>query len=199
MSIIIGIDPSITSTGVCVWDKNHNINKYYNIVKNPTKKLQSYKSDHISIISYDSPSTKDMSSVEKEYWKTSDVKKIHDYIATIFTLFVPDLVLMESIAMSATGRIELLAGLNYSLRILAMQRDISICCLTPQMIKKEFVGNGAAGKQEMVDMWKFCDTNSSEYVEKFSKNSEDLADAYAIAHYPVDQNLLTHQSKNNII
>lgn len=198
MSIIIGIDPSITSTGVCVWDKDHNINKYYNIVKNPTKKLQSYKSDHISILSYNSPSTKDMSSVEKEYWKTYDVKKIHDYIATLFSLFAPDLVLMESIAMSATGRIELLAGLNYSMRLLAIQ-NTKMCCLTPQMIKKEFVGNGAAGKQEMVDMWKFCDANSSEYIEKFPKNSEDLADAYAIAHYPVDQNLLTPQDKNNII
>ena len=43
---IIGIDPSINSTGICVNKNNKNV--YYNIVSKRTKKLEKFSSKNIN-------------------------------------------------------------------------------------------------------------------------------------------------------
>ena len=45
---IIGIDPSINSTGICVNKNNKNV--YYNIVSKRTKKLEKFNSKYINIL-----------------------------------------------------------------------------------------------------------------------------------------------------
>lgn len=184
MAIVIGIDPSISSTGVCVWDTERNINKYFNIVKNPTKKLRALESDHIKVLGYFvDRKLKDLSNQEKEMAKTMDILHIMPKIKWILELFKPSKVVMEGIAMSAGGRIDQLAGLNYSIRQAVFQvKGCELLVLTPQTIKKSFVGDGGANKDMMVSAWRACDPNSADY-ESFPKNAEDLADAYAMAHF----------------
>lgn len=50
--IKIGIDPSTTSTGVCVWDEIKNKNIYHVIPSKMTKKMELFDNKYITLHPY---------------------------------------------------------------------------------------------------------------------------------------------------
>ena len=63
--IIIGIDPSLNSTGICV--KNDQKYKYYNITTKKTKKMEEFSSNYINLCFVDKPNMTNLPYSEKEY------------------------------------------------------------------------------------------------------------------------------------
>ena len=103
---------------------------------------------------------------------------------------------IESIALSATGTIDQLSGLNYGIRYLLLKKygllPENLGLITPTTLKKNSVGSGKAEKEVMVSSFKilFRDNNKNnkklledlEYFENNLKWSiDDLADAYFLA------------------
>ena len=106
---------------------------------------------------------------------------------------------IESIALSASGTIDQLSGLNYGIRYLLLKKygllPENLGLITPTTLKKNSVGSGKAEKEVMVSSFKilFRDKNNKnknnkkllEDLEYFENNlkwsMDDLADAYFLA------------------
>ena len=186
MACIIGIDPSVRSTGVCVWDDEYKRYKYYLLVKNPTKKVQNFKHNLINIISFEEEPQKDKSAIQKEVIKSNSVYKISNLCNKIFQCFHPKYAVIEAVAFAANGKIDELAGLNYAIRCAAIENGIPIYPVSPTSNKMEFVGNGGATKEMMIDAWKGLRPEASEF-EPLGKHLADLADAYSLVHFPFNK------------
>ena len=50
--IILGIDPSINCTGICIYDTATNAHIYYMIAAKCTKKMKEFSNDYVHIIDY---------------------------------------------------------------------------------------------------------------------------------------------------
>lgn len=50
--IIMGIDPSMRSTGVCVWDRSTNEHKYILICSSTTKKVRAFAHPAFQLFEY---------------------------------------------------------------------------------------------------------------------------------------------------
>lgn len=185
MACIIGVDPSIRSTGVCVWDDEKDIYKYYLLVKNPTKKVKNFKHDLIYVASFEEEAQKDKSAIQKEIIKSNSVHKISSICEVIFRMFRPEHIVIEAVAFAANGKIDELAGLNYAIRCAAIRNNIPIYPVSPTSNKMMFVGNGGATKEMMIDAWKGLRPEASEF-EPLGKHLADLADAYSLIHYPIN-------------
>lgn len=185
---VLGIDPSIRSTGLCIWRTNElgeSTNDYFLITSKITKKMASIDDPHICIQSYTSKDVKNLTSIGKEQSKTYNVKMISAYINNILMSFHPDYIVMEAIAYAANGTIDQLAGLNYVIRMSAMTLNIPIYIIPPTTIKMESVGNGQATKEIMIDTWQKLETKLNKDI--FNIKCDDLADAYFMAHFPKDK------------
>ena len=182
MSVIIGIDPSINSTGICVWDNEHNINKYYNIVSKVTKKLQSFESSHIKILSYNKSDIKDKEYSYKELAKTSNIYYICKHIRNILTILRPKSVIMEGVSYGSVGSAALvdLSGLNFAIRMVLADLEIPFKIVPPTAVKKFATGNGQADKELIIDAWKRLDKNMLNIKDI---KVDDLADSFFLAHY----------------
>lgn len=182
--IIMGIDPSINCTGICIYDTVTNSHTYYMIVSKRTKKMKEFKHDTVHIREY---SKRDSNSGEyhiKEYNKAHNILDIVYYIKDIMHWHEPDLVQMEGISYGSTGSAALadLSGLNFSIRMLLIEEDVEFNILAPTAVKKFAVGNGAADKDVMIASWKKLDKT----IEDISSiKVDDLADSFFIAHYRV--------------
>lgn len=175
---IIGIDPSMNCTGVCVSIEDNNI--YYMYPTKTTKKMKEFKHEYINII----PIDKEHAGIEysdKERDKTINIYNICTSIEDVIIKYKPDKILIEGMAYNATGTVADLGGLNYCLRMLAIKHDIPFIVISPTSVKKFAVGNGSAEKDVIIDAWKRIDTNIKD-IEKGIK-IDDLADSYFIAHY----------------
>ena len=122
--IIMGIDPSVRSTGVCVWDTEHDNYAYYLVVKNPTKKLLKFKHPLLHIHHYEEESLKDLNAIQKEIAKAKAVNKILNVCGAIMDVFSPDYIVLEAIAMHGSGKLDQLSGINYGIRKLALDKNI---------------------------------------------------------------------------
>lgn len=176
--ILMGIDPSINSTGVCVYKDLKNI--YYNIVPKLTKKMIVNKNLYINFIKYEKYDTKDLTYSEKEDIKTTNIYNIGLQIEKLIEEYNPDIINMEGVAYSSNGSVVDLAGLNYIIRVLAKKHNKNINILSPTSVKKFATGNGQAEKNIMIDAWKRLDTNIDNINDL---KIDDLADAYFIAHF----------------
>lgn len=179
--IVIGIDPSMRSTGVCVWDGYEH--KYYLVAASPTKKLRNFVHNNLKVLAYIPTPVKDKTSIGKEWAKTDNVETVASLVKKIFLIYKPDRVVIEAVAYGASGRIDELAGLNYAIRLAARGQDIPVYAVTPTSNKMLFSGNGQATKDIMVESWKACDPVAHELCS-IGKGPDDLADAYALCHYP---------------
>jgi Holliday junction resolvasome RuvABC endonuclease subunit len=182
--ITIGIDPSINCTGVCVYDSATKAHKYYMIVGKMTKKMTSFKHDNISILNYSKEDTNKGEYQDKEYMKSLNIKRICSLIETILDLFNPDLVQMEGVSYGSLGSAALvdLAGLNFALRMILINKNIRFNVLAPTSVKKFAVGNGGAEKDVMVASWKKLDRQMNDISDI---KVDDLADSYFMAHYNI--------------
>lgn len=174
---IIGIDPSINSTGICI--KDENTVKYYLIVPNITKKLSKIDNEYLKIIKYDKHDTKELSYSEKESAKLNNIYNICNIISDIIDLYKPDNINIEGVAYSANGSVIDLTGLNYGIRLLAKNKNIPINIISPTSVKKFAVANGQASKEIILDAWKRLDNR----LKNVNIKKDDLADAYFIASY----------------
>lgn len=171
---VIGIDPSMRSTGI------YCDGKYILIASNPTKKLIKSQNEFLIVYQYEAESVKDKTSIEKEVAKTKNIKSILDIIKTILIKEKPAQVNIEAIAMGASGRIDELAGLNYGIRLLCLELNIPFLAIPPTTNKLKFTGNGHATKEMMIEAWKMCDKNAQKLLN-IGKGLDDLADAYALS------------------
>lgn len=180
--IKIGIDPSINCTGVCVYDTITGNNLYYMIVANPTKKMSSFRNDHIQIRPYNKEKYTTDEYTIKENKKTNNIYMICSILREIIHWHEPDVVFMEGISYGSKSSAALvdLAGLNYCIRLMLYDCNVPYQILAPTAVKKYAVGNGGVEKDVMVASWKKLDKNIAEITEI---KLDDLADSYFIAHY----------------
>ena len=180
--IVIGIDPSINCTGVCVYDTITGNNMYYMIVGKTTKKMQKFENERVKIKDYcKQTSTNDEYSI-KENKKTANINNICDIIKDIIQWHEPEYVYMEGISYGSVSGSSLadLAGLNHCIRMTLIECNVDYTILAPTAVKKFAVGNGSAEKDVMIASWKKLDKNISNITEI---KLDDLADAFFIAHY----------------
>lgn len=178
--IVIGVDPSINCTGICVWDTNNNNYEYYMIPSKCTKKMKSFKHKYINITPYDKIDTKGLEYSSKEYTKTNNLCSIVRLTENIIKKYNPDIIVMEGVAYGSTGSAALvdLSGLQFMLRYMFISNDVPFKIISPTTVKKEAVANGQADKSLIVDAWKKIDTHISDVNDI---KIDDLADSFFIA------------------
>ena len=182
--ITIGIDPSINCTGVCVYDSVTKTHKYYMIVGKTTKKMELFQHDHIDILNYHKLETNKGEYQDKEFNKSTNIYRICSLIEHILNVFNPDLVQMEGVSYGSLGSAALvdLAGLNFAIRMVLMEKNLEFNILAPTSVKKFAVGNGSAEKDVMVASWKKLDRQINDISDI---KVDDLADSYFMAHYNI--------------
>lgn len=180
--MIIGIDPSINSTGVCVCDGVDN--KYYLISSKLTKKMQQFKHDRVKILPYTKMDTKGAEYSEKESNKFENIYRVCDCIQYIIEMHKPDMVYMEGVSYGSIGSAALvdLCFLNSAIRLVLRHNSIPFTIISPTSLKKFACANGQAEKALMVDAWKRLDNIGDLDGVKL----DDLADSYFLAHYKVE-------------
>lgn len=180
--IVVGIDPSINCTGVCIYDTLTGNNMYYMIVGKATKKMLSFKNDFIQIREYGKQSTTGDDYSIKENKKTANINNICDIIKNIIHWHEPEHVYMEGISYGSVSGSSLadLAGLNHCIRMTLIDCNVDYTILAPTAVKKFAVGNGSAEKNVLIASWKKLDKNISDITEI---KLDDLADSFFIAHY----------------
>lgn len=176
----MGIDPSMRSTGVCVWDGNEY--KYFIVAANPTKKLLKFSHPNLQIIPYAQSPVKDKTSIGKECAITDNIESICDLVEKLILIYKPKRVVMEACAFAAGGRVADLSGLNHCLRLMIRRNGIPVYAVPPTTNKLEFTGNGQATKDMMVDAWKACDPIANELLT--AGKIDDIADAFSLCRFP---------------
>lgn len=179
--MIIGIDPSINCTGVCVWDEEKNINIYYMICGKSTKKMRAFKNDYVNILDYNKINVEgDYES--KERIKTSNIYNICRILGDIINIYKPSRVVMEGVSYGSVGSAALvdLAGLNFMIRYMLENKEVIYKIVPPTSVKKFAVANGQADKYIIIDAWKRLDRNIYNINDI---KLDDLADSYFLAHY----------------
>lgn len=163
----MGLDLSINSTGVCVRDGN-GIFIYYNIVPHITRNQRRAEGDRLYMIKYNKEDGDD----------DHNIYEIKNTIRTIIDEYNITEVTMEAPALQAHGRASItMAGLNYAVRQMLMEKGIPFKLVQPTALKKWFTGNGMADKGLMVRCWKELDPLGKELK---GMKTDDLADSYAL-------------------
>ncbi|MDE7346048.1 MAG: hypothetical protein K2N48_04805 [Muribaculaceae bacterium] len=183
---IMGVDPSMRSTGVCVWDGSDY--KYFIVAANPTKKLLKFAHPAFGVLPYEQVPVKDKTSIGKESAITDNIASVCGAIEKLILIYKPKRVVMEACAFAAGGRVADLSGLNHCLRQLIRRHGIPVYVVPPTSNKLEFTGNGQATKEMMVEAWIACDHTANELLE--AGKVDDLADAFALCRYPESKLIL---------
>lgn len=179
---IMGIDPSINCTGVCIYNDITNTHFYYMIAGKCTKKMKEFKNDHVQIIEYGKNNSQSKDYTVKEVDKTLNVYNICTIVKDIIDHHEPDQIKMEGISYGSKGSAALadLAGLNFAIRLSILDKNVEFDIIAPTSVKKFAVGNGGVEKDVMIASWKKLDRNIAKITEI---KLDDLADSYFIAHY----------------
>ena len=182
MNCVIGIDPSINSTGVCI--KMGNTYIYYIITSKATKKMESFKHPYINIIKYTKTDIKNMEYNEKEVTKTNNYLMIINILKDIIKKYNPDQIIMEGISYGSVSGSSLvdLAGINFLIRSLCISLDIPYKLVSPTSLKKFVCANGQAEKSVIIESWKRMDKN---IINVNDIKIDDLADAFFLSNYAV--------------
>lgn len=180
MDVVMGIDPSINSTGVCITTNNKD--KYILIPGKLTKKMREFRSDYIDIICYNKANPQGGGYEEKEYIKTCNIYAICEILENLIIINHVTHVNMEGISYGSVGSAALadLAGLNFAIRCMLKRNNISFTTVPPTGLKKFAVANGSADKDLMVYAWK---TVQPQIRDITNIKVDDLADSYFLAHY----------------
>lgn len=187
---ILGVDQSMNCTGVCLHTietviEGENTKEYHSYEywlipsdKKMTKKMREFKHPRVHIIEY--PKQIGTDYVTKEVAKTFNIYKIVDVITEIVKKKKPSMLCMEGISYGSAGSAALvdLAGLNYCIRMMAINKSLAINIVAPTELKKKATGNGGADKDEMVWAWKQCDKNIANINDI---KIDDLADAFFLS------------------
>lgn len=183
---VLGIDPSLNSTGICLIDTEKKLPKYW-IVTNDNKYksakmieyiTKEFRHKRLDICFWQHTDTTSKKYSDIEQTKTHNILNLKNIIASIIKKVKPDYVYMEGVSYASAGRVADLAGLNYLIRDIC--RDCQLHIISPNENKKIATGNGSADKEEMIFAWQKCD-NLYKDIDKRIK-TDDLADAYFLAN-----------------
>lgn len=178
----IGLDLSINSTGICIYDNESKGTKYYIIGSKFTRKTLNSSQDIITFIKYSKTDIDKQSSYHiKEFYKTYNIYNIVDEIEKIIKIYKPSIATIEGVSFQSNGSVIDLAGLNYMVRKILIDNNIGIYIVPPTQNKKFATGNGQAEKDVMISAWKKAEPKT-EKIPGYIK-VDDLADAYFLARY----------------
>lgn len=181
--ISIGLDLSITSTGICIYDSFNNCTYYYIIGSKFTKKALEHPQQIVTLIPYEKQSTDKKAEYHiKEWTKTTNIFNIVDHMETIIKLWKPDVVTIEGVSFGSSGAVLDLCGLNYAVRMMLLRCNVNnIYIVSPTQNKKFATANGSAEKDVMISAWHKSD-KTSEQIPGCIK-VDDIADAYFLARF----------------
>lgn len=188
MKVVIGIDPSFSSTGIAVVKDGSLLKSYIVTHCRPKVKFNKVSSRFTSIFEY----------VNYEYMvpgidqdleliKTQNVIEATKAIISIILLYKMQNyeieVYMEGVAFSSrrTQSLVELGALNYNIRINLLNHHIPFHIITPSANKKAFTGNGVADKELMVKTFLMLNPSYRPLVGYIKM--DDIADAFALATY----------------
>lgn len=181
--ITIGLDLSMTSTGVTIYDVDNNTSSYYIICNKITNKSLKYLQslDFITPICLEKRiCDKNADSIQKESCKTFNIYNIVSQLELIVKRHRPEIACIEGVSFGSSGSVVDLAGLNYAVRIMLLNNGVKeVKVIPPTQNKKLATGNGSADKTLMISAWKKMDIRTAtmpEYVK-----IDDVADSYFLA------------------
>ena len=185
MSCIIGIDPSLNSTGVVV--KTENNYKYYVIGSHTEKQfIDDAEKYGVTYLQYEKLE-KIKNYCFDELVETARIDTIAKNIAKI--VFAHKLenpqIYMEGCALRALGKVESLFALNFLIRIRIQEvfsenEKYQLFIKSPSENKKHFSGKGNASKELMVSTFL---EQRPEFSGVKAKWLDDIADAYSFCQY----------------
>lgn len=190
MKLIIGIDPSFSSTGISIV-KDGSLLKSYIVTHNKPKVKYTKVSDRFTSIfeyvhyEYLTPSI--LPDGDPEHLKTQNVIEATKAIISIILLYKKQNyeieVYMEGVAFSSrrTQSLVELGALNYNIRINLIKLGIPFHIITPSANKKAFTGNGAADKELMIKTFLMLNPSYRSLVGYIKM--DDIADSFALASY----------------
>lgn len=174
--MIIGLDLSINSTGICLREENQDP-QYFIIVPKKSKKMvavDNIKPYRISHITYD----KIKDNISHNIRCISN--KICDIIKENRTKI--KYVVIEDVALRASGRSIIdLTLLNGYVRCMLDELGIEYFTTPPTSWKKEMLGNGMADKELIVYSWAKFDPSMSQRMISMNCKADDIADAYFLS------------------
>lgn len=183
--ITIGLDLSINSTGVCIYNTTKMQGFYYIIGNKFTKKATSYHNNNLVLLTYDKTAVDSKLDYSvKEELKTYNIYNIVKAIKVILDIWKPDVVTIEGVSFGSTGSAALidLSGLNYMVRMACIEEKVrNVFIVSPTQNKKFATGNGSAEKDVMISAWQKLEKQMIG-VEQYVK-VDDIADAYFMARY----------------
>lgn len=178
----MGLDLSINSTGICIYDNKTHQTVYYIIGSKFTKKALDTQQSIVSLYTYCKTNiNKDDTYHIKEMHKTYNIYNIVEYIKTIIRIHMPETAVIEGVAFNASGDVIGLAGLNYMVRKLLIDEGINPVVISPTSNKKFATGNGQAEKDIMISAWHKSDPKTIDIPACIKV--DDIADAYFLARY----------------
>ena len=187
MKLIIGIDPSFSSTGISVV-KDGSLLKSYIVTHNRPKvkytKIAERYNNIFEYVNYCYSTLSDFPEGDPELLKTQNVIEATKAIISIILLYKNQYeieVYMEGVAFSSrrTQSLVELGALNYNIRINLLKHHIPFHIITPSANKKAFTGNGAADKELMIKTFLMLNPSYRPLVGYIKM--DDIADAYALA------------------
>lgn len=190
MKVVIGIDPSFSSTAIVVV-KDGSLIKSYIVTHNKPKvkytKIAERYNNIFEYVNYCYSTLSDFPEGDAELLKTQNIIEATKAIISIILLYKKQNyeieVYMEGVAFSSrrTQSLVELGALNFNIRINLIKHDISFHIITPSANKKAFTGNGAADKKLMIKT--FLMLNPSYHPLVGYIKMDDIADAFAVATY----------------
>ena len=187
MKLIIGIDPSFSSTGIVVVKDGSLLKSYIVTHCRPKVKYTKIAERYDNIfeyVNYCYSTLSDFPEGDPELLKTQNVIEATKAIISIILLYKNQYeieVYMEGVAFSSrrTQSLVELGALNYNIRINLLKHHIPFHIITPSANKKAFTGNGAADKELMIKTFLMLNTKYRSLVGYIKM--DDIADAYALA------------------
>ena len=211
MSIFVGIDPSLNSTGICMqfYEGDKFVKNMYYIVK-PNKLTKREQAAQDNLINFDYALYEKINldiykdnNLFSEYWKTVNmiriVKKIKECIydniqgRKQYKLYI----VQEGISYGSSIRTKSifdLAGLNYMIRNEFIEKEDSLFFIAPPThIKKFATGIGNCKKELVISLFKTAEPNLNKWLPKV----DDIADAYYMAQYARHLYMENNKEDNN--
>lgn len=190
-NLIVGIDPSFSSTGISIV-KDGSLLKSYIVTHNKPKvkytKIAEQYNNIFQYVNYEyvvSENERIDTPQDAEFIKTQNIIEATKAIISIILLYKSQgyniEVYMEGVAFSSrrTQSLVELGALNFNIRINLIKHDIPFHIITPSANKKAFTGNGAADKELMIKTFLMLNPSYQSLVGYIKM--DDIADAYALA------------------
>lgn len=186
--LIIGVDPSFSSTGISIVKDGSLLKSYIVTHSKPKVKYTKIAERYNNIFEYvNYEYMVPGADQEAELLKTQNVIEATKAIISIILLYKNQgyeiEVYMEGVAFSSrrTQSLVELGALNYNIRINLIKLGIPFHIITPSANKKAFTGNGAADKELMIKTFLMLNPKYRSLVGYIKM--DDIADAYALATY----------------